>query len=521
MPHDRAIGSVDATTQSASARAVPALIFLLTATDFMQSGMTAFGAGPISGELSLTPEEFSLVAAIYAAVAILTISQQRWLIERFGPRRCVQASAILFIVGAAVCALSGEFIGFLSGRVLMAAGGGGMFTSARMIIHHCLAGPRRFVGIKCLAGGLSVSLGAAPWLTSIAVAHESWATIYWLSSGMGIAVLILAGVALPGAPLLVRAEVPRLSVWRQLLLLAGSLGLLVGMQRLYYDFYGERAAMLLVIAASIAIIALYLNSEYRSRRPLLSLRYILGKRYLTGLAIFMFAYAVLGANNSLIPQMLQRTLGYGWGTVGHIQALGFSGAVLVCWILMRRLPGSPAPRKYLIIGFCALALHGVLLSRLNLDASVWLNVLPALALNSVFLLTVMPVTAMQTFQETEHNERLFANAQQLKNMMAQAGIALGIMLATLGQQRSVALHYSVLTGRVAAGDPAFQNQLINIQTSLAPGTDPSQGPQMALALIARQVEQQASLLSNIDYFHCIAALALAGCLAICLQRIFR
>lgn len=509
-----------AATPPPAGRSVLLIIFLLTATDFLQSGMTAFGAGPISGELSLSPEDFSLVAAVYAAVAIVAISLQRWLVERFGPRRCVQVAAAIFIAGSVVCASSDGFGGFLSGRVLMAIGGGGMFTTARMVIHHCLAGPRRFLGIKCLAGGLSASLGIAPWLVALAVTHENWAAIYWLTAGMGAALLLLAGNALP-ARLRTAAEAGAVSLWHQLLLLGGSLGLLVGMQRLYYDFYGESAAVLMWVAVSVVAVALYLRWQHRSERPLLRLRPMLRPRYLTGLAIFLFAYTMLGANNVVIPQMLQRTFGYGWGTVGNIQALGFSAAFATWWVMMRLVPKSPSPKKFLVTGFSCLSLYGALLSRLTLDATVWWYIVPALALNSVFLLTVMPVTAMQSFREMEQDEALFANAQQLKNMMSQAGIALGIMLATVGQQRWAAVHYPTLTSRLSTADPAFQEAVRRAQASLGPTLDPGEGARLATAMVFRQVEQQALLLANIDYFQLVAVLGLAGAVLVVVQRVFR
>ena len=50
-------------------------IFLLTATEYLQSGMIAFGAGPIMGEIGAAPEEFSLASAIYACVAVAVSSR--------------------------------------------------------------------------------------------------------------------------------------------------------------------------------------------------------------------------------------------------------------------------------------------------------------------------------------------------------------------------------------------------------------------------------------------------------------
>src|SRR6185437_6065643 len=127
-----------------SHRLLYATIAALTAIEFLQLSMTAFAAAPIMGELGMSPEDFSLANAVYASVAILAISMQRWFVERIGGRRFIRCATAISILGSVLCATSDDFAAFLLGRIVMAIGGGALFTSARMIIHHLLAGPRQF-----------------------------------------------------------------------------------------------------------------------------------------------------------------------------------------------------------------------------------------------------------------------------------------------------------------------------------------------------------------------------------------
>ena len=85
-------------------------IFLLNAVEYLQSGMIAFGAGPIMGEIGAAPEEFSLISAVYACVAIAAIAKQRWFAERLGWRRFVVLSLVFFMAGAVVCATSTTYL---------------------------------------------------------------------------------------------------------------------------------------------------------------------------------------------------------------------------------------------------------------------------------------------------------------------------------------------------------------------------------------------------------------------------
>lgn len=73
---------------------------------------------------------------------------------------------------------------------------------------------------------------------------------------------------------------------------------------------------------------------------------------------------------------------------------------------------------------------GDLLERIDPSAGLWGDVLPAPAPNGVFLLTVLPVSAMQTFRAVERDESVFSHARQLKIMMSRAA-ARAVRMAAL------------------------------------------------------------------------------------------
>jgi MFS family permease len=496
-------------------------IFVLSLTEFLQAGMTAFAAAPIMGEVAIGPEEFSLVAAVYASLAILAISMQRWWVERVGAQRFIQASALVSVAGSLLCATGSDLNGFVMGRAVMALGGGAFFTASRMIIQHRLAGPKRFVGIRCLATGLAIGIAAAPWLASEAVSRDAWQAMYALVAALGALVFMLASLALDGGPRDVPQRRSEVQPWHQLLLVGASFALLYALQRLYYDFYANALAVVLTLGGALAGLALFLHQQHRSADPLLRVREMWSPRYLGGLALFGFAYVMLGANNTVVPMLLQRALGFGWQTVGQVEAVGLVAGLLTWIVMSRLLPRLPSPRKFLVTGFLALGLSGVLLARIDAGVDLWRHVLPALALNSVFLLTVLPVSAMQTFRGVEHDESVFSHAQQLKHMMSQAGIAMGITLATIGQQWRAAVHYEALSAQVNNYNANFVATLQSLQQALGTTLPAPEAARVALAQVAQMVEQQATLLAGIDHFGLIAVLGALGILVTAVQRVFR
>lgn len=498
-----------------------ATIFLLVSVDFLQSGMTAFAAVPLMGELGMTPEDFSFASAVYASVAILSISMSRWCVERLGPRRFVQYASATCAFGAALCATSDSFASFLAGRAVMALGGGALFTCARMMIHHVLAGPQRFVGIKYLAAGVAVNIAAAPWLASVAVSHESWNAIYWFLAALAGSLVVCIPLVLHDRPLVAPEHRSSPDLRPQIILVGGSFLLLYALQRLYYDFYGDVLMIGLAMAAAVVGLLFYGCVQHGGSTPLLRVRDMLSIRYVSGLALFIFGYAMLGANNYMIPFLLQRTLGFAWATVGDFEAMGFAGGILTWWVLMKVLPRYPSPRKFLVLGFLALAGYGVWLSRIDGQVDMWHDILPALATYSVFPLLVIPVTAMITFRGLEDDESVFANAQQVKNMLAQVAVAAGITLATLGQQWRTTVHYAVLNERVAASEPVYRELALRLQESLTQVAGAEQAAQMATGQIAQLLARESALLAHLDYFALIAVLGLAGVLVTSIQKVFR
>lgn len=514
-------GNDDASQHSSDGRTLYAAIFVLTSIEYLQSGMTAFAAGPIMGEVSITPEDFSLVAAVYASVAILVISMQRWFVERLGARRFIQCATMVSIMGSFLCATSDNFQCFMIGRIVMAVGGAPLFTSARMLIQHLLVGPKRFVGIKFLATSLALSTAAAPWLASLAVSLDTWNAIYWLLAMLGLLAFALCSKALSTAPGVNPRQRSESNPWLQLLLAGGSFVLLYALQRVYYDFYSDAALLTIAICVAVLALIIYFKRQNRSAHPLLHVRKMLHTRYLAGLALFLFAYVMLGANNYVIPMMLQRTMGYSWETAGHFQALGLGFAVVVWAIMSQILPRYPSPRKFIVTGFIGLSGFGALLTGLTPTASLGLDVLPALALNGLFLQMVLPVTAMQTFRQMEDDETVFANAQQVKSMLAQAGIALGITLATLGQQWRTTVHYGWLNAQVNPDNPIYAATIQRLQDPLNSIVGSGQAAALATAQVAQMLAQQSSMLANIDHFRLIAVLGILGVLVTLVQRVFR
>jgi MFS family permease len=491
-------------------------IFTLTSIEYLQSGMIAFGAGPIMGEIGAAPEEFSLISATYACVAIAAIAKQRWFAERLGWRRFVMLSLAFFMLGAALCAVSTTYLEFMAGRVCMAMGGGTLMTSARVLVNLFPPSPKRFTGIRYFATALAVGSSSAPWLSSVAISHDSWRWIFGILIILGAVASVLALVCLP-------VETPARELHTEshpvllMVLIAGTFVVLYALQRSYYDFYGDFAMLASAGVLGLMALAYFVHAMHAHKRTLLNIGSLHNTRYWSGVALFTACYTLMAATNYMLPALLQRGLGFPWEVIGQVQATGLATTVLTWAVMAVILPKKPAAKKYYLIGFTALAIFGWRIANFSPSANLWTDFVPALAAYGVFVMLVLATTAMHTFREVQHHETVFSHAQQVKNMLAQFGGSLGISLATLLLQTRTAMHSSVMNSHFVAGDPFYEQSLRQMSEAYAQ-TGAAQSAALASAGLAQSLTQQVTLLATLDYFWIVAGIGVVGAVVMVLQR---
>lgn len=172
-------------------------------------------------------------------------------------------------------------------------------------------------------------------------------------------------------------------------------------------------------------------------------------------------------------------------------------------------------------GFVSLAIFGILLSRLTGDVHIWTDILPALAFNGIFLMFVMATTAMHTFRDVQHHDTVLSHAQQLKNMLAQFGTALGVASSTLMLQWRSTEHYTALASHFESSNPIYAQTLQAVSRALTSNGAGANADALALAQLAQMVMQQATLLACLDYFAVVAAVGVLGAIAMAAQRLMK
>lgn len=463
-------------------------IFVFNFIEFLTTGMTVLAASVIMGHIGASPEEYATVSALYAAVAVLSISQMTVLLQRLGWRNYLLASVLVYLGGAWLCATSGAVAQFAAGRLVMGLGGGVFMTVSRMMVNLIPPSPQRLQGIAAFGGALSGGIALGPWLAARLVGHEAWGGIFLLLAALAALGAALAARWMPQDAATLDGTPTRMHLPDGVLLGAGAAISLYALQHLTYDWHGERAPLLGHLALGVAMLAGFALLHARRRQPFLFLNILASPRYRLGLVIYGVCYAALGMVNTLLPQLVQKGLGVGLQQAGELQGMGLLATVIVFVVMLELVKRNPHPTKFYVTGFLMLALLGWRFATLDPRAYAWDTLLFWFGLFGGFLTLGMATTAIHAFKDLQMDNVVFSHAQQLKNMLGQAGLALGVGMTNIGLQERTALHLSRL------GEKALDG-----------------GAELA---------RQAALLAGQDLFWIVMWIGVAGAVLLTLQRRF-
>jgi len=494
------------------------LIGALPFSDFLQTGVYAFNAAPIMGDIGASPEEYSLVATFYAVTAIGMIFNHRWLVERIGWRWFMRAASLLFAIGALVCAGATGLGSFATGRLITALGCASFFTAGRVLVNLIPPSPRRFTGVKFFASGIAWGAVGGPFLASAALSLQDWRLAFFAQLLPAALLALLGEFSLPAAPSTSRSPFDA----RGLVTLAGGSALILfALQRSAFDFFSDRMPLFTYVTLGVPALVLAVWLVLRRELPAIRLREMSQRRYLVGLAAFAICYGLLGANNTAVPVLLLRGLNLPLEVIGRYVAFGALGGVLV-WILLARLvPRHPGPTRYYVLGFSLLAACGLLLGGLSEVVDPHIHLLPALLCNGAFVIAVLSTTAVQTFRDLQRDDTLFSHANQVKNVLAQFGVAAGMCIATLLLQWRTTLHYVRVGESLGPWSVAFQDTVQLLVQRYGGTHDPEAALKMATATVNGMLLQEATFMASLDYFNGIAAFAGFCLVAVLAERAWR
>jgi EmrB/QacA subfamily drug resistance transporter len=379
----------------------------------------------------------SVVIAFLVSTGVF-LATSGWLGDRFGGRKVLLFSVVLFTVSSALCGLAsnlGELVVF---RVLQGAAGGLMTPVGMAMLFRVFPPAERVRASSILMIPTALAPALGPVLGGLLVTDLSWRWVFYVNVPIGVAAVVFGALFLDDH---IQAHPGRFDL-AGFLLAAGSLGLIMyGVSEGPLKGWAS-TGVLVTIAAGAALLLALVFVELGKAHPLVDLR-VYGDRLFrsTSIVLTLGAVAFLGV-------LFMAALFYQDGL--HLSALqsGLNtfpealGVMIGAQLVSRRFYPVFGPRRIMASGLILVALAMAGMSAIGAGTSLWwaraFMLLIGLGMSCVFIPAQAASFATISPERTGRASTLFNAGRQLGGAI---GVAfLTTVLAAVGPTRISAGH---------------------------------------------------------------------------------
>jgi EmrB/QacA subfamily drug resistance transporter len=334
----------------------------------------------IRAELGASSSGLQWVQNVYLlTLAALVVTLGR-LGDMVGRKRIFQLGMLTFGAGSVICATAGSVGQLIAGRVVQGAGGAALLALSLAIANLAFPPEERPRAVGIWAAVSAIALAIGPLVGGTAVELVSWRLIFWMAVPFAALALAIMAVAAPESRDETagrRIDLPGL-VTVTLGLTAVVLALVQGKQ-----WGWDSVATLGVLAAGVALLAMFWVVEHRVREPIVDFGLFRSGPYFGASAA---AFALVGSYWALIfylPQYIELVLDHST-LVSGVLVLPVTAPMVAISPLAGRLSARVGARTLMTAGMVCATLGVLVITRIDGDTGYAL-LLPGLLLFGVAL----------------------------------------------------------------------------------------------------------------------------------------
>jgi len=410
------------------------LIFGVTAIALFMASIdqtiVSTALGSLTHDLHAAINWASWTITIYALGQIVAMPVAGALSDIYGRKRLFIGSVVLFTVASLCCGLSTNIYELVILRALQAFGGGAFMPSATGIVSDQFGADRdRAIGLFTSIFPIGAIVG--PILGGVFVAYWSWRGIFLVNVPLGIILLALAAVVIPGSGRR-REHQPSLDITGVAELGAGLLGLMLAIGFLGSLNREQAPLALLPLAVGLVALGLFVRHCARAEHPFIDIRLFRERSFATMNVINFFNGAAVIGFASLVPLYAEERFGLkalSAGTLLTMRAVGMLAVAALATFALRRTGYRPP----MIAGFAVTAIGTALLAFpvAGISPYAWLAI--AAGVTGIGTGVSLPASNNATLQLVPAKA---ASISGLRGMFRQAGGITGVSIATALVARS-------------------------------------------------------------------------------------
>ncbi|MGI4789063.1 MAG: DHA2 family efflux MFS transporter permease subunit [Janthinobacterium lividum] len=455
----------------------------------------------MAGNLNATIDEIAWVSTGYILSNVIVLPMTAWLGQRFGRKRYLVFSILLFIVASFFCGASKTLNALVFWRILQGAGGAALLSTAQATLRQIFPKEQQGLVQTLFILGIVMAPTLGPAVGGYITDNYNWPWVFYVNIPIGLVAAFLVGNFLHDAP-----NGPKAGP----IDLAGIGLLTVGLGSLQYvleegkrdDWFDSVLITRLAILAAVSLSAMLAwELSPRNKSPVVNFRVLKNRDLSAGLILFLaLGFGLYGAI-FIFPQFTQNVLGFSPTATGLVLlpgGLATGISAMVCGRITS-LPKPPIDIRFLILfGMAIFILSMWMLGHLS-TASGEPDTRLALIIRGLglgFLFTPINFVVFASLKGPEIQQ-----ASGLINLARQLGGSFGIAVLNTYIYNMEAYHRANLVSNFYAGNALYDQRIAGATATLiSNGSSATDAHMGALKLLDGTVMAQAATMSYNDAF---------------------
>ncbi len=440
----------------------------------------------IAGNLGVSANQSTWVITSFAVSNAIALPLTGFLTRRFGEVKLFVWATLLFSIASFLCGMAQSMGMLILFRAIQGAVAGPMYPITQSLLISIYPPAKRGMALALLAMVTVVAPIAGPILGGLITDNYSWPWIFFINVPIGIFASMVVAGQMKGRP--EQLERPKVDY-------VGLITLIIGVGALQIvldkgndeDWFNSQFIIITAIVAAIGLLV-FLIWELTDKDPIVNLKLFRHRNFAMGTLALVLAYAAFFAIGLLVPQWLQRNLGYTSTWAGYASApLGILPVILTPFVgryankFDLRLLASGA---FLVMGGTCF-----MRSEFFLDIDFYHVAMVQLLQGLGVALFFMPVLSILL---SDLQPREIAAGSGLATFLRTLGGSFSASLTTYLWERRAVVHHAQLTEHITPFDP-------NTQAAVA--TVGHGDTQTAGVVLNQMITQQGFQISFNEVFH--------------------
>ena len=391
-----------------------------------------------------TLNQIQWVLSAYTLALGITMPVSGYLSERFGMKKIIIISLILFTLGSLLCSIAWNTPSIIVFRIIQGLGGGLIIPVSLAFLLNTFDKSERSVAIAAVGIANMVAPALGPTFGGYLIENFNWRVVFTINIPIGIICIILAFIILR------ETELKFLRHFDLIGLLTSSIGLgctLYVLGEGNIDWGNIHTIMFMIIGVSFLI--MFIINELLIPEPMLDLKLFKNYTFAMSNIILNIAILALFGGIFLVPIFLQQIKGlnpFQTGMVLFPEAI----ATAVGMVVSPKLTKKFGVKIIAVLALILLAFNGYGMSKFTLDTSntAITLLLMVRGLGVGFLLMTVQMAAFNSLP-TE----AMTNASALLTTVKQIGTSIGITIVSSVMQQRNTINYANLANQINVFNP--------------------------------------------------------------------